>query len=96
VNVTVSEHYVVDCETCCIEVETIVRAAIRDMSVSKLTLIPGHRHNHDVGEAGGGKRISTTVDAAPPPSPPSGELFVVQSGAQPGAEINGFDHAKEG
>jgi hypothetical protein len=95
-NVTVSEHYVVDCETCCIEVETIVRAAIRDMSVSKLTLTPGHRHNHETEEKKGGSRLAAQVAATPPPSPPSGELFVVQSGAQPEAEINGFDHAKEG
>jgi hypothetical protein len=95
-NVTVSEHYVVDCETCCIAVETIVRAAVRDMSVSKLTLTPGHRHNHETEEAGGGKRIAATAKTPPPPSPPGGELFVVQSGAQPGAEVNGFDHAREG
>jgi hypothetical protein len=45
--VTVSECYNVGCPQCCAEIERIVRAAIRDMSVSKLTLIPGHRHCHD-------------------------------------------------
>ncbi|HUZ94998.1 MAG TPA: hypothetical protein VMU57_08800, partial [Edaphobacter sp.] len=45
--VTVSECYNVGCPQCCAEIERIVKAAIRDMSVSKLTLIPGHRHCHD-------------------------------------------------
>lgn len=45
--VTVSECYNVGCPECCAEIERIVKAAIRDMSVSKLTLIPGHRHCHE-------------------------------------------------
>jgi hypothetical protein len=45
--VTVSECYNVGCPECCAEIERIVHAAIRDISVSKLTLIPGHRHCHD-------------------------------------------------
>lgn len=45
--VTVSECYNVGCPQCCAEIERIVKAAIRDMSVSKLTLIPGHRHCHE-------------------------------------------------
>lgn len=45
--VTVSECYSVGCPQCCAEIERIVKAAIRDMSVSKLTLIPGHRHCHE-------------------------------------------------
>ena len=90
-NVTVSEHYVVDCETCCIEVETIVRAAIRDMSVSKLTLIPGHRHNHDLPETG--KALPSPKAAGPTPLPPSGELFVEGTGGNSAGALNGFDHA---
>jgi hypothetical protein len=45
--VTVSLWYVVDCEICAGEVERITRAAIRDIQVTKLSLTPGHRHNHN-------------------------------------------------
>lgn len=44
--VTVSDYYVVGCPQCCAEIERITRAAIRDFSVTKLTFVPGHRHNH--------------------------------------------------
>lgn len=46
--VTVSDYYVTACPQCCAEIERIVRAAIRDHSVTKLTFTPGHRHNHEV------------------------------------------------
>lgn len=56
--VTVSDFYVVGCPECCAEIERITRAAIRDMSVTKLTFTPGHRHNHE----------DKGKDLAPPPS----------------------------
>ena len=46
--VTVSLNYVVGCFECISEVRRIVEGAINDMQVSKLTLLPGHRHNHEV------------------------------------------------
>jgi hypothetical protein len=57
VTVTVSEHYVPSCEECCAAVERIIRAAIRDITVTKVSLTPSHRHNHEVEEARGGRRI---------------------------------------
>lgn len=45
--VTVSECSNVGCPQCCAEIERIFNAAVRDRSVSKLTLIPGYRHCHE-------------------------------------------------
>jgi len=85
VTVTVSEHYVPSCEECCAAVERIVRAAVRDFSVTKLSLTPGHRHNHDTERA----LPSPTAE----PTPPSGELFVDGTAGNSAGALNGFDHA---
>lgn len=89
--VTVSEHYVPGCEECCAAVERIVRAAVRDFSVTKLSLTPGHRHNHDVSETG--KALPSPKAAGPTPLPPSGELFVEGTAGNSAGALNGFDHA---
>ena len=88
--VTVSEHYAPGCEECCAAVERIVRGAIRDFSVTKLSLTPGHRHNHDVPETG---KALPSPTAEPTPLPPSGELFVDSTAGNSAGALNGFDHA---
>jgi hypothetical protein len=86
--VTVSDFYVPSCETCCLEIERITRAAIRDFSVTKLTFTPSHRHNHEVETKTKGG-LTPPKESALPPSPlPSGELFIVGVAD----EMNGFDH----
>lgn len=70
--VTVTEHYVPSCPERCSEIERITRAAIRDITVAKLTFIPGHRHNHDVAqppaaavlEASGQQVLPGTLDGS--------------------------------
>jgi len=89
--VTVSEHYVPSCEECCAAVERIVRAAVRDFSVTKLSLTPGHRHCHDVAETG--KALPSPQAAEPTPLPPSGELFIEATAGNSAGALNGFDHA---
>ncbi len=72
--VTVTEHYVPSCPDCCTQIEFITRTAIRDITVAKLTFIPGHRHNHDVAqpptaavlEAAGQQTIPGTLVAVEP------------------------------
>lgn len=88
--VTVSEHYVPGCEECCAAVERIIRSAIRDYSVTKVSLTPGHRHNHEVEKA-----LRLPKAAEPTPLPPGGELFDGTSGGRSADAPNGFDNAVE-
>jgi len=87
--VTVSDYYVVGCPECCAEIERITRAAIRDFSVTKLTFVPGHRHNHEV-EKPAALRAG---DNAPAPSAAVLEAAGQQTipGTLVAAEPNGFD-----
>lgn len=82
--VTVSEHYVPSCPECCEEIEKITRAAIRDITVAKLTFIPGHRHNHETAES---KSLA--------PQPSAAALEAAGQQVLPGTTVpvqpNGFD-----
>ena len=94
--VAVTMWYVPGCAECIADVENTVRAAIRDWTVTKVTLGAGHKHSHPT-EADQPRKLSKPTSQAaaaqPPmtPIPPSGELFTVESGGQSAASPNGFD-----
>jgi hypothetical protein len=96
-NVTVSLWYVPSCHECVTECDRISKAAVRDHTVTKLTLSAGHRHNHP--EAQRSALPKSAAAAAPTTSttvshdPPSGDLFGSDTMGSGPADTtpNGFD-----
>ncbi len=71
--VQVTLWYVPGCAECIGTVETTTAAAIRDFSVTKLTLGAGHKHNHPTEQEQ--KKLAKGGSAAPAPALESKELF---------------------
>ena len=95
-NVAVTEWYVPGCPDCISAIETIVRSAVRDATVTKMDLGAGHRHNHPAQAA---QKLVGPVDVVPTnhvdgtaPSPTLGDLFEESNQSDKESELpNGFD-----
>jgi hypothetical protein len=72
-NVQVTEWYVPSCPDCIPIIETLVASAVRDSTVTKLSVSAGHQHCHPT--AAKQKQVGSGAPAPNPPAVPSGELF---------------------
>jgi hypothetical protein len=79
-NVQVTEWYAPSCPECIEIVENLVRSAVRDSTVTKVSISAGHQHCHPT--APKPKQVGASaspMNAPAPPAVPSGELFTPET-----------------